>query len=373
MVAVGRTSPVQGEAVLIRRAGWAALGRGRPIGGAPVSGAGPGPRPHHGNGPVQLVGDMLGALHRVGMVSLGGAGWCPLPLLFVGPWTGHPPALSLASTHVEWSSGVPVCPEDSAWRVAGAGRGGSGALVLTMSEARGSGRLAPGEILATGDILCSSFSVGGNVLDRPGWEMAQPLPRGLLAWDARPPPPASQHLLPVDWHPGGGPRPPRGLLAASRCWPSRGPGRRAVGVRRGPRSSPCTGAWVCLPRGGEREGSAPRHNQKGQGVLLGAKPPLQEDPGDPERGPLTPPEMCLQVQSPEWQSGWRAGDHPCFSGVHWAPVHLQGTCVVALRSGVGSVVVAMGHPPQHWAGPPQGPVPPCSAPGAPWVRGGCLL
>lgn len=83
MVAVGRPSPVQGEAVLVRKAGWTALGRGRPIGRAPVSGAGPGPWPHHSNGPVQLVGDMLGALHRVGMVSMGG-GLLPSALALYG-------------------------------------------------------------------------------------------------------------------------------------------------------------------------------------------------------------------------------------------------------------------------------------------------
>lgn len=155
-------------------------------------------------------------------VGLAGA-LCPCSLWDLGQvthrlWALPPPMLNGAQ-------GSLSVPEDSMWHVAGVGRGGLGSLVLTMSEAHGSGRLAPGEILATGDILCSSFSVGGNVLDRPGWEMAQPLSRGPLAWDTRPPPPASQHLLPVDWHPGGGPRPPRGLLAASRCWSSRGPGR----------------------------------------------------------------------------------------------------------------------------------------------------
>lgn len=67
VVAVGRASPVQGDAVLARRAGWAAPGRrqrGRPVGAAPVSRAGPGPRPHHGDGAVQLVRDALGALRR---------------------------------------------------------------------------------------------------------------------------------------------------------------------------------------------------------------------------------------------------------------------------------------------------------------------
>lgn len=69
VVAVGRTSPVQGEAVLIRWAGWAAPGRwqrGCPIGRAPVSRAAPGPWPHHSDGPMQLVGDALGTLHKVG-------------------------------------------------------------------------------------------------------------------------------------------------------------------------------------------------------------------------------------------------------------------------------------------------------------------
>lgn len=53
--------------MLPRRTGWAVPGRwqwGRPVGAAPVSGAGPGPRPHHGDGPVQLVRDALWALHR---------------------------------------------------------------------------------------------------------------------------------------------------------------------------------------------------------------------------------------------------------------------------------------------------------------------
>lgn len=77
-------------------------------------------------------------------------------------------------------------PEDSVWHVAGAGRGGLGSLILTMSEARGSGRLAPGEILAAGDILCPSFSVGGKVMHRPGWEMAQPCPEA--PWPGMPPP-----------------------------------------------------------------------------------------------------------------------------------------------------------------------------------------
>lgn len=45
--------------------------------------------------------------------------------------------------------------------------------------------------------------------------------------------------------------------------------------------------------------------------------------------------MCPQVQSPEWQSSWRAGHQPYFKGstgllsIYKAPV------LVALRSGVG--------------------------------------
>lgn len=45
-----------------------------------------------------------------------------------------------------------------------------GSLVLTMSGARGSGGLAPGEILATGDVLYPNFSVGGEAVGRTGWE-----------------------------------------------------------------------------------------------------------------------------------------------------------------------------------------------------------
>lgn len=65
----GPQEAVQGEAVFIRWAGGAAPSRwqgGCPVGGAPVSRAGPGPWPHHSDGPMQLVGDTLGALHRVG-------------------------------------------------------------------------------------------------------------------------------------------------------------------------------------------------------------------------------------------------------------------------------------------------------------------
>lgn len=55
VAAVGWASPVQREAVLSRRAWGAAPGGrqwGRPVDGAPVGGAGPGPWPHHGDGPV---------------------------------------------------------------------------------------------------------------------------------------------------------------------------------------------------------------------------------------------------------------------------------------------------------------------------------
>lgn len=128
---------------------------------------------------------------------------------------------------------------------------------------------------------------------------------------------------------------------------------------------------------------SPRDNRKGQGALLGAKPPLPGDPGDPERAPLTPPEMlpppgshCRAeqasllvqipvslVESPKCQSCcgcW--GPSPVPRGplavvIHEAPV------LVTLRSG-SALVMAVGPPPQRWAGP-TGSCAPCPAPGRP--------
>lgn len=90
----GGHSPVQREAVLARWAGWAVPGGqqwGRPIGGALVGGAGPGPRPHHGDCPMQLVGDALGVLHRVGgSVWVGSAAtFCPFLCATLGRSPTH--------------------------------------------------------------------------------------------------------------------------------------------------------------------------------------------------------------------------------------------------------------------------------------------
>ena len=145
-----------------------------------------------------------------------GWGWLlPSALSSVRPWAGHPPALSLASTHVTWSSGVPAWHGPCAWHTAGleaasllprAARGeegvGSGFLSLTMSGARGSGRLPPGEILATGDVpYPTGLSVGGEAEGRLAGRCSEgPAQRtglpGPGAPASRPPPPPSSPSSP---------------------------------------------------------------------------------------------------------------------------------------------------------------------------------
>lgn len=139
MVAEGGHSPVQREAVLARWAGWAApAGRqwGRPIGGAPVGRAGPGPRPHHGDGPMQLVGDALGVLHRVGgSVWVGSAAtFCPFLCATLGRSPTHSEP---ASTLVTWSSGLPTWHEDRHVAMCMAhSRAGSAGLLLGLPGKR---------------------------------------------------------------------------------------------------------------------------------------------------------------------------------------------------------------------------------------------
>lgn len=237
--------------MLVRRAGWAAEGRGCPVGGAPVSGAGPGARPHHGDGPVQLVGDPLGTLHRWGRVAVSWGGWAVAPALCAT--LGRAPARTALCLHPRHAE-----PRDpSVAERTGTQHVGLGSLALTTSGARVSAGLALGEILAPGDMRYAGFSVGGKrwlrglVVRR-----LRPPPRGLL----RPVLPA----LPVDPHLGGSPPPP--LPAASLRWPSGLPGRCTAGVRWCPGCPPHTGAWACDPRGGwgqcpqrqsERPGSPP--------------------------------------------------------------------------------------------------------------------
>lgn len=132
MVAEGRCSPVQREAVLARWAGWAIPGGwqwGRPIGGALVGGAGPGPWPHHGDGPVQLVGDALGVLHGVG-----GSAWvgsaatlCP----FLCATLGRPPTHSEPRFH----------PRLMELRTPCLARGRARAMCMAHSKADSSGLL----------------------------------------------------------------------------------------------------------------------------------------------------------------------------------------------------------------------------------------
>lgn len=118
-------------------------------------------------------------------------------------------------------------------------RSGFGSLALTMSGARGSGRLAPGEILATGDVpYPRDFSVGGEAVGRTGWEAL----RGVGSSAPRPQTPPScgaraSWLLPSPVAPfPHGPR-PRWSSSAS-LWP---PGGFSV-----------TAFWV--PREGSRRG-----------------------------------------------------------------------------------------------------------------------
>lgn len=171
-------------------------------------------------------------------------------------------------------------------------------------------------------LVCEEMRRTGQVGRWPG-----PCPEA-PAWDARPP--ASHHLLPVDPLLGGGPRPLRGLQAASRCRPSRGPGRRAVGVRRGPRSPPCTGAWVCLPRGGQ----CPPETIRKARCLPGGQAATAGGPRWPERGPVTPPELRPRCRALRGRAAGVWGP-ALLLRVRWAPVHLQGTCC-ACCSEVGS-------------------------------------
>lgn len=96
--AVGRALPVHREAMFICWAGWAASGGWRwgcAVGSATVWWAGPGAWPHHSYCRVQLVGDALRALCRVGRSVWQGAspGWPPPPpMRFSVPvWPGDRP------------------------------------------------------------------------------------------------------------------------------------------------------------------------------------------------------------------------------------------------------------------------------------------
>lgn len=125
MVAEGGRSPVQREAVLARWAGWAVPGGrqwGRPIGGALVSGAGPRPRPHHGDGPMQLVGDALGVLHRVGGSAWVGlaATFCPFLCVTLGRSPTHSePRFHPCHVELRTLLGARMGMLPCAWHIAG--------------------------------------------------------------------------------------------------------------------------------------------------------------------------------------------------------------------------------------------------------------
>lgn len=89
----GDTSPVHRETMLIRWAGWGASCGwwGCPIGRTTVWWAGPGARPYHGYRRVQLVGDALWGLSRVGRSAWRGTS--PRPASPTS-WEAHYPCVA---------------------------------------------------------------------------------------------------------------------------------------------------------------------------------------------------------------------------------------------------------------------------------------
>lgn len=141
-------------------AGWA--WRGREVSRAMVVGADTGPRPHGGNGPMQLVGDAVRAL------------W--------GHWLRTTPVPHRAALAV--GLGSLLCGMGSQQGTA------QGSLIRTMSGARGSGRWVPGEALVPGGDPHTGLPAGGEAaaglggaagswLERPGgvqpWPPASPV------------------------------------------------------------------------------------------------------------------------------------------------------------------------------------------------------
>lgn len=277
VAAVGGASPVQGEAVLARRTGWAVPGRwqwGRPVGAAPVSGAGPGPRPHHGDGPVQLVRDALWALHRragePGCSRLLPSALAPQDLgQAARPLRASPPP---TSSGAQWSlpsrgpardrTGCACLVEGSGLRVPSPSPYlGPEALVGWRP-----GRFWPLETSCTPTFLWEESS--GRRLgpqDRGSSVLQRPAPR---------PPSSPRPLLPVarTWVVVL-----RVLTASQQLLGDSLPGTRG-GEQQG--RGGVQGALPALGlgpvSGGERvRGQCPGDDQEGRGALLGAKPPLR--------------------------------------------------------------------------------------------------